>query len=135
MANQHDIYKKILVCEDEEALSLSLKDNLIDEGFDVNLAKNGKEGLATALREKPNLILLDILMPKMDGMTMMAELRKNEWGKKVPIIILTVLEINEERMKGVMRDGPSYYLVKTSSTIGGIIEKIRTIPGFEKKIG
>lgn len=125
--------KKILVVEDEEALSLSLRDNLIQEGFDVILAKDGEEGLATALKERPDLILLDILMPKMDGMTMLMKLRQIEGNNKIPVILLTVLEANDTILQGVVRDLPAYYLLKTDFTIMDIVKKIRTIPGFEKE--
>lgn len=126
------VHQKILVVEDEEALSLALKDSLVREDFDITLAKNGEEGLATALREKPDLILLDILMPKMDGMTMLMKLRQAEGVKKTPVFLLTVLPADDKIMEGVVRDEPAYYLVKTDFTIADIIEKIRTIPGFEK---
>ena len=79
--------KKILIVEDEVVVALPLLDTLKKEGFDVIKAKDGEEGLAVALRDRPDLILLDILMPKMDGLTMMKKLRaENEWGKKAPII-------------------------------------------------
>lgn len=60
------------------------------EEFHALGAKDGEEGLELALKEKPDLILLDVIMPKMDGMTMMKKLRKDNWGKKVPIILLLI---------------------------------------------
>lgn len=123
-------HKKILIVEDEAGPALAMKDNLVKEGFDVALASNGEDGLTMALREKPDLILLDVLMPKMDGITVMKKLRENDWGKKVPIIILTVLEPDDAMMKAIIENNPAYYLVKSSLKITDIIEKIRTIPGF-----
>jgi DNA-binding response OmpR family regulator len=127
--------KIILVCEDEDALSLPLKENLIREGFDVLTAKDGEEGLVLAIKEKPDLILLDILMPKMDGMAMMKKVRENEWGKKVPIILMTVLPLDEKITQGIVEDHPDYYMIKADWSIIEIIKKIRHIisqkvPGF-----
>ncbi|MEI8337663.1 MAG: response regulator [bacterium] len=116
----------ILVVEDEDVLRETLKDNLLNEGFNVLQAKDGVEGLLTAISEHPDLILLDILMPRMDGLTMMQKLRvQDEYGKKVPIILLTVLSPDEEKvMKRVTEDEPAYYLVKTNWKISDVIEKI-----------
>lgn len=121
------IEKKILIVEDEVSLRNALKDKLTHEGFVTLEAKNGEEGLAVALREHPDLILLDIVMPKMDGMTMLKKLRaENEWGKSVPVIILTNLTSdNEQRNRDITETEPSYYFVKTDWTLEDILTKIR----------
>lgn len=126
MAHQH---KKILVVEDEEALSLSLKDNLIKEGFDVVLAKNGEEGLAMALREKPDLILLDLLLPKMYGIDVLKKIREHEWGKKVKVIILTNLTVDDQRMKDITKYEPTYYFVKADWKIVDLMERVKEVVG------
>jgi DNA-binding response OmpR family regulator len=117
----------VLVVEDEPAMSQALKDNLISEGFDVLQAKDGAEGLAAASASRPDIILLDILMPIMDGLTMMQKLRAlNSWGKKVPIILLTNLSPDEDRIvRRITEDEPAYYLVKTDWKISDVVEKIR----------
>lgn len=120
-----DQNKTILIVEDDRALSLTLKDNFEKEGFNIILAKDGVEGLKFALEQKPDLILLDIVMPNMDGMTMMRKLREDVRGKKVPIIILTNLESDDAIMKGVIRDEPSYYLVKANWKMEDVIEKVK----------
>lgn len=120
-----DQNKTILIVEDDRALSLTLKDNFEKEGFGIILAKDGVEGLKFALEQKPDLILLDIVMPNMDGMTMMRKLREDVRGKKVPIIILTNLESDDAIMKGVIRDEPSYYLVKANWKMEDVIEKVK----------
>ena len=119
--------KKILVIEDDASLRNVLRDKFILEGFRVLEAKNGEEGLATALSEHPDLILLDIVMPQMDGITMMKELRqKNEWGKNVPIILLTNLSADDEKINQAIVDNvPAYYLVKSNYTISDLVEKIK----------
>lgn len=122
--------KKILVIEeveDDNSLRNVLHDKFVKEGFSVLEAKDGEEGLATALSEHPDLILLDIVMPKMDGLTMMKKLREaNEWGKHVPIILLTNLSADDEKINQAITDNqPAYYLVKSNYTIEDLVEKIR----------
>jgi len=120
--------KKILIVEDDAILLLTLADNLIQEGFDVIKAKDGEEGLATALCEHPDLILLDILLPKMDGFTLLKKLREDKWGKHVPVIILTNLgspaSISKalETIKGL--EEHLVYLVKSDWKIKDIIAKV-----------
>jgi len=117
---------KILVVEDDQALSQVLSDKLTREGFNVVTAQNGEEGLALAIKEKPALILLDLAMPKMGGLAMMKQLRvNNEWGRKVPIIILTNLTADDQIMKDVVESEPSYYLVKSDHTIAEVVEKVK----------
>jgi len=117
----------ILIVDDELIVHQILRDNLVADGFNVLQAKDGVEGLTIASLRHPDLILLDILMPQMDGLTMMQKLRTQDtWGKKVPIILLTNLSPNEERiMKRIVEDEPAYYLVKTDWNINNIIDKIR----------
>ena len=115
------------IVEDEAPQSKTLAEEFGDEGFRVFQAQNGQEGLELALREQPDIILLDIIMPMMDGMTMMKKLReKNSWGKSVPIILLTNLSSNdEERMKAITRDEPAYYLEKSKWTLSDVVEKVK----------
>lgn len=123
-----DIKKQtILIVEDEPVVRQLLMDNLASEGFIVLQAKDGVEGLMVASSRRPDLILLDILMPRQDGLTMMQKLRaKGAWGKKVPIIILTNLSSDEEKIiKRVAEDEPAYYLVKTDWTMSEVIEKVK----------
>lgn len=119
--------KKILVVEDEVSQLHALRDKLAREGFLIVEAINGKQGLKRALQERPDLILLDILLPKMDGMTMLKNLRKqNNWGKHVPVIILTNLTSDDEdRMHDITETEPSAYLVKADWKIDEVITKVR----------
>lgn len=117
---------KVAVVEDEEIMSKSLAGELEDAGFDVITAFDGEQGLQLVLKEKPDIILLDIVMPKMDGMTMMAKLRNSgEFGKHVPIILLTNSNADDKIMSGVTKDEPSYYLVKSSYTVEDVAAKVR----------
>ena len=116
--------KSILVVEDELSLQKVLRDKLTREGFSVLEAKDGKEGLETALLEHPDLILLDIIMPVMDGMTMLALLRKDDWGKNANVILLTNLseaeKVAESHAKGVYD-----YLVKSDWKLADVVKKVR----------
>ena len=73
--------KKILIVEDEEIMLKALVEKFSSEGFEVVQAIDGEEGLKKALCEKPDIILLDILLPKMDGMAVLKKLREDTWGK------------------------------------------------------
>lgn len=118
---------KILVVEDEEIICKTYADELSDNGYAVLVAGNGKEGLELALHEKPDIILLDILMPVMDGLSMMEQLRKKgAYGKNVPIIFLTNLSAGEEKiMQAIIKNEPAYYLVKSDWSLNQVIEKIK----------
>ena len=109
MVDEPKINKKILVVEDEISLRKALADKFRREGFAVLEAKDGEEGLAVALKEQPHIILLDIVLPKMDGMTMLKKLRQeNAWGKSVPVILLTNLSADDDSiLKGVTEDKPA----------------------------
>jgi DNA-binding response OmpR family regulator len=81
----------ILIVEDEAPLLSALADNFHAEGFEVLQAHNGQEGLEIALTQHPSFILLDVVMPVMDGLTMLGKLREDHWGRGVPVILLTNL--------------------------------------------
>jgi len=124
--------QKILIVEDESSMLTALKDNLFAAGFEhLSFAQNGEEGLAAAARENPDLILLDIVMPKMDGMTMLDKLCDSGTCPNTKIILLTNLQAGDSIMKGVIKHEPSYYLVKTDYSIADIIQKIKITLGIE----
>ena len=124
MLNMTDQKKIILVIEDEEPLRRVLKDILTVEGYSIIETKDGVEGLEMALKEHPDLILLDIVMPKMNGLEMLKQLRTDEWGKTAPVIVLTNLSDNEDVAKA-MEIGAFEYFVKTDIKIDEVIAKIR----------
>ena len=117
--------KKILITEDERALREILQKKFSQEkDFEVLSAKNGEEGLELALSEHPDLILLDIIMPKMDGLTMLERLRRDAWGKTVPVIMLTNLS-DELKVTEAIRRGSFDYLVKSDWNINDVVEKVK----------
>ncbi len=118
--------KLVLITEDEKILRDALRLKLASEGFIVLEAKNGEEGLDIALKEHPDIILLDLVMPKMDGMSMLRKIREDIWGKNVPVIILTNLSSADEDInKDITKLEPTYYFVKTDKKLEEVVEKIK----------
>jgi DNA-binding response OmpR family regulator len=122
--------KKILIVEDEAPLRNAVSDILTFEGFTVFQAKNGQEGLDLALVEHPDLILLDLMMPVMDGLTMLEKLRHDqEYGKGASVILLT--NINDPEKVAQATEAGSYdFLVKSDWNIEDVVKKIKTRVGL-----
>ena len=121
---------KILVVDDEKALRSALKDKLVLEGFEVMEAKDGNEGLNKALAEHPDLILLDVMMPKMDGMEVIQKLQDDKWGRTAKVIMLTnvsdpikVAEVTETGSKNMTIYD---YMIKSDWKLEEVVEKIRS---------
>ena len=115
---------KILIVEDDLDLLEALKNKFIAEKFEVLESMNGEVGLEAAFRRHPNLILLDIVMPVMDGMTMLKKLRQDSWGKNVFVILLTNLS-DESKVAEAMQHGVFDYLVKADWKIDDVVKKVR----------
>ena len=125
MQQETDTRKKVLIVEDETSLREVLADNLGEKGYRVFEARDGKEGLDLALAEKPEVILLDIMLPKMNGLRVMQKLRmSSEYGKNVPIMMITNLSANQKILKGVMQDRPAYYIEKAGYSIKEVMDKV-----------
>lgn len=121
--------KKILIIDDEPTVQKALTDKLKREGFQPISALNGKEGLEKALSEKPDLVLLDIIMPKMDGITMLKKLREDSWGRRALVLLLTV-DSNPEHMSEALKDKAVDYLIKSDWKIDEVINKVKTVLGI-----
>ena len=120
--------KKILFIEDESALQRAITQVLQEEGYQVLSALNGELGIATAQKELPDLILLDIVLPKKDGFQVLEELKSSASTKDIPIIILSNLEANEDVEKAIER-GATTYLIKTNYELDEVVEKIKQTLG------
>jgi CheY-like chemotaxis protein len=124
MPDQH-INKKILIVEDEAPLRNAVSDILAFEGFTVFQGKNGQEGLDIALREHPDLILLDLMMPVMDGLTMLEKLRADPgYGKVASVILLTNLN-DPDKVAQATEAGSYDFLVKSDWNIEDVVKKIK----------
>ncbi len=117
--------KKILIIEDEAALINNLALALSDD-YEVISAANGKEGLRRARNEAPDLILLDIILPDMNGIEILRKLKREEKTSDIPIIILTNLG-DKETISKILQAGGKEYLVKADWSIDGITKKIEQI--------
>jgi DNA-binding response OmpR family regulator len=125
--------KTILIVEDEEAILSLLSDKLTQNGFEIIQATNGLEGLNFALQKHPDLILVDILMPKIDGMTMLQKLRTDSWGQTIPVIILTnVNPDNNQTLEDINKTHPAYYFVKSDIKLDEVAEKVKEILSSSK---
>lgn len=116
--------KNVLIVEDEEFLSLALKDNLTVESCTVDIAVNGDEALDRMRKKKPDLILLDLLMPKRDGFYVLEEVKKNPEWKLIPVLVLSNLGGDAE-IKRALEMGADDYFVKSQHPIEEVIERVK----------
>ncbi len=120
--------KTILVVEDEKSLRNAIADVLRLKKFLPLEAKNGREGVELALKKHPDLILLDLIMPEMDGMAALKKIREDGWGATVPVIILTNLSATNEKLAGDMAAHKLvHYLIKSDWKIHDVIKKVEKI--------
>lgn len=117
--------KKILIVDDEPQLAGFVKMRLEANNFEVTLASDGFDGLKKVKEEKPNLILLDILMPNLDGFRMLAVLKENNETKSIPVIMLTAKDALDSVAKA-LEMGASDYIVKPFDS-KMLLEKIRKL--------
>jgi two-component system, OmpR family, alkaline phosphatase synthesis response regulator PhoP len=117
--------KVVLVVEDEKPLAAILETRLAEEGFHVIKAANGEEGLNLALEHKPNVIVLDLLMPVMDGKSMLRKLRETPECKNIPVIVLTNAgEIDNVRDTQFFSDAIEF-LIKSNVSMEQIVSKVK----------
>ena len=116
--------KKILIVEDDIMISSMYKIKLEQAGFEVFVADDGARGLEMAVEKKPDIILLDVILPQMDGFSLLQELKINKHFKDTPIIMLTNLGTSEDKEKGASY-GASDYLVKANLTPADIVDTIK----------
>ncbi len=106
-----DKKRKILAVDDETDLLLIVKTALTSEGFDVVTATNGPDALALAEDERPDCILLDVMMPEMNGFEVLQALRENPATERIPVIMLTGVS-EREKIRDALSAGIDYYIVK-----------------------
>ncbi len=119
-----DLPKKILIVEDDLALLRILSDRLSKEGFSVAEAHDGLEGLKLAFDSHPDLILLDIIMPQLDGLSVLKKLREEEISKNIPVIIITNTE-DLGAVSGAMDEGSYDYIIKSDWKLEDLVSKIK----------
>jgi len=119
---------KIAIIEDDPAINQMYRMKFEADGFDVQLADNGKKGVALVEDFVPDLILLDLQMPEMSGDEALAEIRKHDWGKDIPVIILTNLG-EEEAPKGIRSLGIEGYIVKAELPPRQVVQRVKEALG------
>lgn len=117
----------VLIIEDDQILADMYKSKLQFSHFAVTLARDGEKGLTLALRKKPDLILLDLALPRISGIDLMKKLREDSWGKTVPIIILTNLNVDGKVLEAIMEYGPVYCLLKANTVPEDVVTKTNQI--------
>jgi DNA-binding response OmpR family regulator len=120
--------KKILFIEDETALQKAFGTILKDKGYEITSAFDGETGLKLAKKEKPNLILLDLILPKIHGFEVLKRLKEGKETKEIPVIVLTNLE-DMENVGQALELGANTYLIKAQYTLEEVLEKIRKALG------
>ncbi|MBL7053330.1 MAG: response regulator [Candidatus Portnoybacteria bacterium] len=118
--------KTILFIEDEPTLQKAIGRYLEQEGYNIKSALDGDLGLEIAKKEKPDLILLDIILPKKDGFEVLKELKENETTKNIPVIVLTNLESDAD-VERTLSLGATTYLVKANYKLEEITKKIKEV--------
>ncbi len=119
-----DIQKKVLVVDDEKDLRDAMATALSYEGYDVTTAADGLEAFSLAEKIQPDIILLDIMMPLQDGITTLKAIRKEGWGKRTPVLVMTVLD-DMNKVAEALEAGATEYLVKTDIALGTIVQKVK----------
>ncbi len=116
--------KKIVIVEDEAFLLSSLAKRFTGEGFTVFPVKSGKDARETALREHPDAMLLDIILPDVDGLEILRKLRKDAWGKTMLVIVLSNVK-SADRVSEAMELGVTDFLVKADWKLEDIVRKVK----------
>lgn len=116
--------KKILFIEDEPTLQKAVGEILTQEGFKIFGALDGEKGLELIKEEKPDLVLLDLILPKKDGFEVLKEIKESEELKDIPVIILTNLEGIGD-VKRALSLGATTYLVKANYELDDVVNKIK----------
>ena len=115
---------KIAIIEDDQAISQMYRIKFESEGYEVETAENGKLGLELAENMKPDIILLDLMMPEMNGDEMLAEMRKTSWGKTITVVILTNMG-EQEVPEGVKKLGVAAVILKADMTPRQVAELVK----------
>lgn len=116
--------KRILIVEDESDIREAMAEAVSDAGFLVDTATNGQEGLDNALKNRPDLVLLDIRMPVMDGLDMLKHLRTDSWGRTAKVIVMTAMD-DVSNIAQAHQGGLKDYLIKTHTSLDELLNQVR----------
>ncbi len=116
--------KRILVVDDEPLVTKALVDKLNAENFIVDSAANGEEALTKVSQIKPDLILLDIIMPKLDGISVLRKLKDSPETNNIPVIILSNL-YDDKKIEELLKNNNTEYLIKVDHSLNDIIGRVK----------
>lgn len=119
---------KILLAEDDKLISNALSESLKTQAFETVQAYDGEEAVAKAKETKPDLILLDIMMPKMDGISVLWELKADPATEKIPVVVLTNIG-DVDTISKIIEAGAVDYLLKSDQSVDDIIQKVKDVLG------
>jgi DNA-binding response OmpR family regulator len=125
---------KILVAEDDKLISGSLCDGLKSAGFEAFPAYDGEEAVAKAKEIKPDLALLDIMMPKLDGIGVLWEFKSNPETEKLPVVVLTNIG-DVDTISKIVEAGATDYLLKSDQSIDEVVKKVNEVLNRSVKLG
>lgn len=125
----NEIKKRVMIVEDDEHISKVYEIKLNKEGMGTLLARDGEEAISKIKNEKPDIILLDLMVPKKDGFEVLTEIKKDSNLANIPVIVLSNLgqQADQDRALGL---GANEYLVKVDISIQGVIEKVKGYLGL-----
>ena len=127
---KYDVYMtKIAIIEDDSVISQMYRMKFEADGFEVEVANNGKDGIVLVKEFVPDMVLLDMQMPVMNGDEALRQLRKSDWGKTVPVMVLTNLG-EEEAPKDIRSLGIESYIVKADLTPRQVVDRVKTCLGL-----
>ncbi len=118
------IMTKIAIIEDNAVINQMYRMKFEVEGFDVQVASNGQDGVNLVKKFRPDIVLLDLQMPGMNGDEVLAQIRGEDWGKKIPVIILTNTG-KEEAPRELDKLGIEGYIVKAEMTPKQVVERVK----------
>jgi DNA-binding response OmpR family regulator len=116
--------KKVLIIEDESTTLKALFEELEEAGLKVSSATDGESGLKVARDQKPDIILLDILLPKMDGLSVLKTLRKDDQTRDIPVLMLTNFSATD-KVSEAIEMGASGYMVKSAQSVSDVVDKVK----------
>lgn len=124
---------KILYIEDEEPMSALYTDLFSKEGYEITIASDGETGFQQALALHPDIILLDIILPKLNGKLVLTKLRNDPWGKQVPVLVFSNMDADSTLLGATNQTNPTYFLLKANVTPGQVLQKVKEILKLREK--
>lgn len=125
---------KIVIAEDDQLINASLVQGFTDGGFEVTSAPDGEEAVAKIKEIKPDVVVLDIMMPKLDGIGVLWEMKADPATEKIPAVMLTNLS-DTETISKILEAGAADYLLKSDQSIDQVVQKVREVLNRQVKVG